>query len=183
MKIYTRELLMTRSLELSQIMRDFSQNSIYEPVHSKLLQIQDEFGRLRSPIHTMLTSAITRIDSIQGGAVANPDAKNSEIRKQKLNMSMDILVEMNEVIRSEIQSIDHEFDDYKERLAQAIAALSVVGKMPVFESTHKAWTRKIWSNLVEDQTTKGMAVYLKAKLSASDRESIMDELLQQMISE
>ena len=183
MKIYTRELLMNRSLELSQIIRTFSEDSNYAPVQSKLLEIQDEFGRLRSPLHTMITSAISRIDSIQGGAVTNPDAKSSAIRKQKLSMSIDILVEVNEVVRSEIEAIDLEFDAYKEKLAQAIAALSVVGKMPIFESTHKSWTRKIWANMVEDQTTKGMAVYLKAKLSTSDRESIMDELLRQMVSE
>lgn len=177
MKIYTRELVMSRMLDLATEIQQYSDGAPIDSVLQRMKSTQDEFGRLRHAVHGLLTSTITQIEAIHAQARDEQRQKISVMRKQQRQASLEALLEMNEGLRQHLEQMDGEMEVYREKLAQALAALSAVGSMPIRESVHREWTNQIWEALITHQTTKGMGVYLKAKLARPDRDSLMDELL------
>ena len=183
MKAYIVELLRERLLELTAIQREHDQTGLYTDIDPFLEKIKDEFGRLRSPIAAIVANVQSEIRTcIEGKESENMKANTSSRKKRKAGIAAALMM-LNESMQHEIAQLDAMFAEMEEKLAQTIAAASSIQPFPARTGNRETWYAEIWQQMEAGPNTKAMTLYLKTALVKSDRNHLLAELLDRLMSE
>ena len=183
MKAYTRELLRNRLLELTQIQREHDQTGAYTDIDTYLEATKDEFGRLRSPVAAIIANVQSEIQTcIEGKENDQMKATASSRKKRKVGISSALIL-LNESMQQEVVQLDSMFAEMEEKLAQTMAAASSVQPFPARTGNRETWYSEIWQQMEDGPATKAMTLYLKTALVKADRNHLLAELLDRLMSE
>ena len=183
MKAYTRELLRAKLLELTKLQREHDQTGAFNELDAFLEDLKDAFGRLRSPISAIVANVQSEIQScIEGKETDQMKATASSRKKRKAGISAALIL-LNESMQQELAQLDAVFTETEEKLALTMAAASSVQPFPARTGNRETWYAEIWQQMEAGPNTKAMTLYLKTALVKSDRNHLLAELLDRLMSE
>ena len=87
------------------------------------------------------------------------------------------------ILRKRLLASEDEVDAYEDKLVEAVTGLVVLGHLPPMEGVERnGWTQQVWTALASQDATRPTAIWLSAALSAPDRLSLLDRILQRLRS-
>jgi hypothetical protein len=183
MKAYTRELLRSNLLQLTRLQREHDQTGAYNELDAYFEEVKDAFGRLRSPIAAIVANVQSEIQSCLEGKELDQMKSNISSRKMRKAGISAALVVLNESMQHELAQLDAVFAEMEEKLAQTMAAASSIQPFPARTGNRETWYAEIWQQMEAGPNTKAMTLYLKTALVKADRNHLLAELLDRLMSE
>jgi anti-sigma factor RsiW len=181
----TREHLLTHLLRLSAVVDRYTNSdpAFAEHVARWLSVLEDDLGRLRSPIASLASSQRAGIVAAgDGRAPAGPGGRSISKRKARAVAAATAMAEVERALREQVQRIDKELETHRDKLAQLIAVFSQHStlELPAGGVT-SAWLDDVWRGLANVEDTRGMYDYLAARLTAADRRYLLAELFENIL--
>jgi hypothetical protein len=148
-----------------------------------LQQTERQLEPLRLPI-------VARLSALRGLLIAGDDGyqisnisetKQSK-RKTKRALTAYILSESEQLLREEVDVIDHGFSELIDKLSQLLAICFAQQELPATPQVTMSYVDNIWQMLGNQAETKSMYRYIQARIGETDRRYLLQSLLDNMLS-
>ena len=181
MLAYTRELLIDKLAELSELQSDFNKTGQIQAIEPWLTELEESIGRLRNPLSSVVANTQSEIRAIWGGFRKDGiDASLPPKKARRIAVSL-ALVQLSEAITSEVLTIDQKFEMMSDKLAQLLAGASALSPLPAPDNGNiDKWKNDVWKVLGQHEATLGMYTYLSSSLARADREYILGSMLSRL---
>ncbi|HCY41734.1 MAG TPA: hypothetical protein DHV48_10320 [Prolixibacteraceae bacterium] len=185
MQCILREKLLIHSRKLTEISNIYqTDSSRFVDAYIKWIdEAENDLSVLRSPICILLQSEKSSLNSVLDGFLPNYIQADKSIRKIQKVVAAQSLERISKEIYVRIENIDNLFDQFNEKLCHSIAVL--VSKEPeVFQrlQLNQKGVAIILEKLSMLPETIPMYNYLCAKLSSTDINYILMDILQKIVS-
>lgn len=180
-----REKLLTHALKLADVGRIYlteSQNFV-AAYFRWLEETEKDLSGLRSPISVLLQAEKTSLISVMDGYVPNQIQADKSIRKIQKACAAQSLEKISKDIHAKIEGIDHTFEQLNEKLCHAVAILAT--KTPDLYAgiqLNQQGMDAIWIMLGRLPETVPMYNYFCAKINSTDRNYLLADIIQKIIS-
>jgi hypothetical protein len=185
MQCILREKLLTQALKLGDVSNLYRTEShrFVDAYLTWLYEAEKDLSSLRNPICILFQAEKSSLTSVSDGFLPEDIQDDKSIRKRQKAVAAQSLSKISKEIYSKIESIDLAFDQLNEKLCHAIAVL--VSKEPeVFENlqANQQGVDMIWRRLGKTPETTPMYNYFCAKLALTDRNYILMDIINKIIS-
>lgn len=185
MQSILREKLLAHALKLSVVSDTYRKDSsrFVELYYSWLDETEKDISSLRSPISIILQSEKSSLTSVLDGYLPDNIQPGTSVRKHLRAFAAQSLEKVSKEIYSKIDSIDTQLDQMNEQLCHAIAILAI--KAPgLYDNleTNQMCIDAIWKMLSSLPETMQMYNYFCAKLTLTDRNYILIDIIQKIMS-
>lgn len=183
MQSILREKLLAHAGKLAEV-SGLYRNESYRFVESYLSwleNIEKDLSGLRVPISVLLQAEKGVLTSVLDGFTPDYVQAEKSIRKKQKAVAAHSLERVSREIHAEVERIDHVFEQMNEKLCHAIAVLA--SKDPTLYPTltpDAQGVQAIWRRLGAVPETIPMFNYFSAKLSPTDREYLLFDILQKI---
>lgn len=185
MQSILREKLMTHALKLAGV------NTIYRTeshrfVDAYFLWLQEaekDLSALRMPISILLQAEKSTLTSVLDGYQPADIQAGTSTRKIQRAVAARSLEKVAQEFYTKVKAIDQELDQWNEKLCHAVAVLA--SKDPsAFENiqANQLGADAIWKLLAKTPETIPIYHYFSAKITATDRNYLLIDILQKMVS-
>jgi len=185
MESILREKLLAQAIKLSDVSNVYRTEShrFVDAYFIWLEGAEKDLSFLRSPICILLQAEKTSLTSVMDGYLADHIQTGKSIRKNQKAVAAQSLEKISREIYSKIESIDHTLNQLKEKLCHAVAVLA--SKEPeVYENIQgsQQGIDTIWKMLGRTPETAPMYNYFCAKITATDRNYLLMDIIQKIVS-
>lgn len=185
MQCILREKLLAQGRKLSDV------STIYQTDSSRFVdaylnwldEAEKDLSVLRSPISILLQSEKSSLNSVLDGFLPQHIQAEKSIRKIQKAAAAQSLERISKEIYAKIETIDNLFDQMNEKLCHAIAVLA--SKEPeIYEKLqlNQNGVTTIWRKLGTLPETIPMFNYFSAKLTTTDINYILTDIMQKIAS-
>lgn len=185
MQCILREKLLTQAtklVEVSNIYRSESHHFV-DAYINWLEESEKDLSGLRSPIIILLQAEKSLLISVLDGYLPSNIQNGKNLRKSQKAVAAQSLEKISKEIYAKIEAIDRTFDQLNENLCQAVAVLA--SKVPAaFDNlpVDQHGVDTIWEMLGRTPETIPMYNYIGSKLSTTDRNYLMVDIIQKIMS-
>ena len=182
----TRERIANQLLEIGNLIDLYEQRDpqFVNRAVKWLTILEENLLQLRNPLSAFVASEKSKILAVQDGLRDPLIIGSKSTRKTSMATTSLVLTRIEETLRAAITEIDKKFDTWREKMSQLLALASMKHSIPLPPTQpHQQWLKKVWSQLGKSEEAIGMHVYLNATMTQSDRLYLLDELIQNMLSE
>jgi hypothetical protein len=178
-----REKLLAQALKLADISSAYRTEShrFVALFYAWLEGAEKDLSGLRSPISLLIQSEKSTLTAVTDGYLPSHIQAGSSIRKIQKAAAALSLEKISTQIYNQITSIDHNFEQLSEKLCHAIAVLA--SKDPEFYkqlSPDHIGINLIWEKLGTTPETIPIYNYFCAKLTPSDRDYLLLDIIQKI---
>ncbi|MFC1477134.1 hypothetical protein ACFL6L_01590 [candidate division KSB1 bacterium] len=148
-----------------------------------LEEAEIDLSGLRSPISILLQSEKSSVSSVLDGFLPPEIQGGKSIRKSQKAVAAQSLERISKEIYAKIENIDRAFDQLSEKLCHAVAVLA--SKEPKLYNdlqVNRHGVDKIWKLLSRTPETKPMYNYFCAKLTPTDINYLLMEIIQRIVN-
>lgn len=175
-----REKLIAQAVQLSRISSLYRREGhrFVEAYFSWLEGAEQDIGGLRSSLSLLLQAEKSLLSSVADGYMPPYLMQERSIRKRQRAAAAHSLEKVSEAMREKIDGIDRHFEELNEKMAQAVAVLA--SKDPELFTRLTADTQGIatlWRTMGSTPETSLIYNYFMAKISASDREYLLADII------
>jgi len=183
MQCILREKLLELALKLSEVSNIYIKDNsrFVELYFSWLDEAEKELSRLRTPICIILQAEKSSLTSILDGYQPENIKAGKSVRKNLRAFAAQSLEKISTIIYTKIESIDIYLDQLNEKLCHAIAV--VASKRPeVYDNlqVNQQGIDMIWKLLYEIPDTTPMYNYFCAKITLTDRNYLILDIIQKI---
>ena len=145
--------------------------------------LEECLGRFRNPSSAHIAALRAKILAT-GDGYRHPSLMQIKSPRKAIRAAAGTAIEEAEItVRTEIRSIDDQFNSLREKMVQLVAVASVNKPIPLPPSEpRESWLRKVWHGLAGNGQTEGMYAYLNAALNLSDRLYLLDRIMENFVS-
>lgn len=185
MQSILREKLLAQAMrlaEVSNVYRSESQRFV-EAYFAWLEQAEKDLSGLRAPIVALLQAEKSILNAVLDGYLPTHIQEGKSARKIQKAVAAQSLEKVSKEIYSKIETIDHEFNQSNEKLCHAVAIIA--SKEPdLYKNLElsQAGIDAIWKTLARTPETIPMYNYFCAKLTATDRNYLLMDIIQKIVS-
>lgn len=185
MQCILREKLLTQAMKLADVSNIYRTESsrFVDAYFGWLEEAEKDLSGLRSPIGILLQAEKSSLTSVLDGYLPNNIQAGKSIRKSQRAVAAQSLEKVSKEIYSKIENIDHTFDQLSENLCHAIAVLA--SKEPELYNrlqVNQHGVDTIWKMLGRTPETIQMYNYFCAKLASTDRDYLLMDIIQKIVS-
>lgn len=185
MQCILREKLLTQAMKLADV------SNIYRTEGSRFVdayfgwleEAEKDLSGLRSPIGILLQAEKSSVTSVMDGYLPNYIQEGKSIRKSQKAVAAQSLEKVSKEIYSKIENIDHNLDQFSEKLCHAIAVLAI--KEPDLYNNLQVdqhGVETIWKMLGRTPETIPSYNYFCAKLASTDINYLLMDIIQKIVS-
>lgn len=180
-----REKLLTQATRLAGVSNLYRTESyrFVEAYFGWLEEAEKDLSGLRSPITILLQAEKSSLTSVLDGYIPGNIQAGKNVRKTQRAVAAQSLETVSKEIYSKIEAIDQILDQLSDKLCQAIAVLA--SKEPELCKTIQANQQgidMIWKKFSQTPETTPMYSYLCAKLTTTDRDYLLLDIIQRIAS-
>ena len=185
MQCVLREKLLVQAAKLADVSNLYRTES-YQFVDAYFSWLEDaekDLSALKSPISILLQSEKSSLTAVLDGYIPTNIQVGKNARKTQRAAAARSLETISREIYARIETIDQTLDQLNDKLCQAIAVLA--SKEPDFYATIQANQQGIdavWKKLSQTPETTPMYNYLCAKLTLTDRNYLLQDIIQRVVS-
>jgi hypothetical protein len=168
--------------ELSNIYK-YESYKFVDKYYEWLEKVEHELERLKNPIGFLLQSEKILINSVLDGNIPEDISRGRNMRKCQRAAAAQSLEHISSELYINVKSIDKVLEDWNEKLSQGIAVLAY--KEPdLYDSLNidNVTINSLWLKLSQTQETLPVYNYLRAKLSLSDINYLLTDIIQKIIN-
>ncbi|MCI0693340.1 hypothetical protein L0337_15210 [candidate division KSB1 bacterium] len=185
MQCILREKLLTQAMKLADVSNVYRTESyrFVDAYFRWLEEAEKDLSGLRSPISTLLQAEKSSLTSVVDGYLPNQIQAGKSIRKSQKAVAAQSLEKISKEIYSKIETIDHTLEQLNEKLCHAVAVLA--SKEPeLYEKLQvsQQGIDTIWKMLGRTPETIPMYNYFCAKLAPTDRNYLLMDIIQKIVS-
>ncbi len=185
MQSILREKLMAQAFKLAQVSDIYrTENHRFVDEYFKWLEeAEKDLAPLRSPISILLQSEKSSLISVLDGNMPNHVQEGKSVRKYLKVFAAQSLERVSKEIYAKIESIDNTFEQLNEKLCHTIAVLA--SREPGLYQrlqTNQMDAGMIWRMIGQTPDTIPMYNYLCAKLTATDINYLLMDIVHKIIS-
>lgn len=185
MKCILREKLLTRAFKLAEVNNVYRVEShrFVEAYFSWLEETERDLSGLRSPISIMLQAEKNSLISVINGSVNYSKQGAASSRKYQRAFATESIERVAKEIYSKIEEIDLDFNQLREKLCNTVAVLAC--KEPdLYEKIqlNEQGVKIIWKKLGSTAETIPMYNYFCAKLSSTDINYLLMDIIEKILS-
>lgn len=185
MQCILREKLMAQAMKLAGV------SNIYRTESSRFVDAyfvwledaEKDLSCLRSPMSILLQAEKSALTAVLDGYLPDHIQAGKSIRKSQKAVAAQSLEKISKEIYSKIETIDHTLDQLSENLCHAIAVLA--SKEPELYNrlqVNQHGVDTIWKMLGRTPETIQMYNYFCAKLASTDRDYLLMDIIQKIVS-
>jgi hypothetical protein len=185
MQCILREKLMTQAMKLADVSNIYRTEShrFVDAYFVWLEESEKDLSSLRTPISILLQAEKSSLTSVLDGYLPHDIQAGKSIRKNQKAVAAQSLEKISREIYSKIENIDHSLDQLSEKLCHAVAVLA--SKEPeIYEKlqVNQQGIDTIWKMLSKTPETIPMYNYFCAKITLTDRNYILMDIIQKIVS-
>lgn len=185
MQCVLREKLLAQAMRLAEISSAYRSEShrFVELYFAWLEQAEKDLAGLRSPIGILLQAEKSSLASVLDGNFPHNIESGTSIRKRQKAAAAQSLEKMSREIYAKIENIDRDFGQLSEKMCHAVAVLAT--KQPQLYERLQASQETldaIWQLLGRTPETMPMYNYFCAKLGLTDRNYLLMDIIQNVVS-
>lgn len=185
MQCILREKLLTQAMKLADVSNIYrtESSSFVDAYLAWLEEAEKDLSGLRSPIVILLQAEKSSVASVLDGYLPNQIQAGTSIRKNQKAVAAQSLEKVSKEIYSKIENIDHNLDQFSEKLCHAIAVLA--SKEPDLYNNlqvNQQGVDTIWKMLSRTPETIPMYNYFCAKLASTDINYLLMDIIQKIES-
>ena len=183
MQSILREKLMAQAMNLAVVSNVYRTES-YRFVDAYLAWLEEaekDLSGLRSPVVILLQAEKSSVTSVMDGYLPNYIQAGKSIRKSQKAIAAQSLEKVSKEIYSKIEDIDHNLDQFSEKLCHAIAVLAI--KTPDLYKNLQVdqnGVDTIWKMLGRTPETIPIYNYFCAKLASTDINYLLFDIIQKI---
>lgn len=183
MQCILREKLMAQAMKLADVSNVYRTEShrFVDAYFSWLEEAEKDLSGLRSPIVILLQAEKSSLISVMDGYLPSHIQAGKSIRKSQKAVAAQSLEKVSKEIYSKIENIDHNLDQFSEKLCHAIAVLAI--KEPELYNglqVNQHGVDTIWKMLGRTPETIPIYNYFCAKLASADINYLLMDILQKI---
>lgn len=183
MQSILREKLMAQAIKLAGVSGIYRTESyrFVDAYFSWLEEAEKDLSALRSPLCIMIQAEKSVLTSVRDGYLPGQIQSGKSVRKNQRAVAAQSLEKMSREIYSKIESLDSFFSQVSENLCHAIAVLAQ--KEPDLYrglEPNQTGAEIIWRKLAATAETIPMYNYICAKLTATDRNYLLLDIIQKI---
>ena len=185
MRSIAKEKIIQQLMELTSLTEKYmAMDPSYTPnVLAWLQETERKLEPLRLPL-------VSRLSSLRGLLIASgdgyqtPNISSNTVSKRKARRALTahIVSESEQVLREEVDIIDHGFSELIDKLSQLLAISFAQQELPVTPQVTMSYIDNIWRMLGDNLETKSMYRYIQARIGETDRRYLLQSLLDNMLS-
>ncbi|WP_371195193.1 hypothetical protein [Glaciecola sp. SC05] len=185
MRSIAKEKIIHQLLQLSTLTDRYMQLDVAYPDKALawLLETEKQLESLRLPVVSKLSVLRGLLIAIDDGY---QDPSISDVsrgkRKAKRALAAYIISQAEQVLREEVDFIDHQFAELIDKLSQLLAISFAQQELPATPQITMPYVDKVWSLMSQNQETKSMFRYIQARVGETDRRYLLQALLVNMLS-
>jgi len=143
-----------------------------------LQQTSKEIEGLRDPLIGVLQSEQAKVAAVSDGLIPVEITANKSLRKTQRAAAAQSMGVVSQLLFERLTVAEQQMDDYRDKISQAIAALAIrkPDSLELLEVDY-AGRVKIWRALQEVPETQPVYHYLSSRLTLSDRDYLINEVL------
>jgi hypothetical protein len=185
MQCILREKLMAQAMKLAGVSNIYRIEShrFVEAYLAWLEEAEKDLSSLRSPIVIVLQAEKSSLTSVADGYLPSHIQAGTSIRKNQKAVAAQSLEKVSREIYSKIENIDHNLDQFSEKLCHAIAVLAI--KEPDLYNNlqvDQQGVETIWKKLGSTPETIPSYNYFCAKLASTDINYLLMDIIQKIVS-
>ncbi len=148
-----------------------------------LEQAEKDLSSLRSSISILLQAEKSVLNSVQDGYVPNYIQAEKSTRKIQKAVAAHSLEKVSQELYAKIEHIDRHFEELKEKLCHAVAILTTKNPSMVSQlQADQQGVDLIWQAMRQAPETIAMFNYFSAKLTVTDVQYLLIDVLQKFTS-
>ncbi|MGD8539601.1 MAG: hypothetical protein PVI66_12875 [Candidatus Aminicenantes bacterium] len=186
MRAVLREKITELLQELPHIVNTYASYGPYSASAIQWLEsVEKTLLNFRSPLASQVAVERSRILAVKDGMVGK-DVVSEKVSKNKAIRAVTTytLIRVEESLRDQVEKIDQQLKELKEKMASYLAAVTAEVAIPLPPTEPRLeWLRKIWKLLGEHKNTQALYNYLNCSLTMNDRLDLFDDLLSNLLSE
>lgn len=181
MQALAREKLLSALLALGEVVTTYKKDSTrFVAAYFKWLEEAEEsLGPLRLPLLGLIQSQKGQLLAIEDGLLPpQVQTEGSSVRKRQRAAAAALIDTMGTTLQNKLDTIDRQFDDARDKLAQCLAVL--VGQQADFLNgleADNAGVNRAWEAMQGIRELGPVLNYLTGKLPRADREYCLHEVL------
>jgi hypothetical protein len=185
MQCILREKLLTQAMKLADVSNLYRTEShrFVDAYFGWLEEAETDLSGLRSPIGILLQAEKSSLTAVLDGYLPDNIQAGKSVRKSQRAVAAQSLEKVSKEIYSKIETVDHTLDQLSDKLCHAIAVLAskepeVYEKIQVSQQGIDA----IWQMLGRTPETIPMYNYCCAKLASADKNYLLLDIIQKIVS-
>jgi len=185
MRSIAKEKIIHQLMQLTALTDEYMQlNAAYpQKTLAWLLETEKQLEPLRLPV-------VSKLSALRGLLIASDDGyqdpnitdSSRSKRKAKRALAAHIISQAEQVLRDEVEFIDHQFAELIDKLSQLLAISFAQQELPATPQITMGYVDNIWNIMSENQETKSMFRYIQARIGETDRRYLLQSLLNNMLS-
>ena len=181
MQAYLRERLVEELLKLHDLANRYPQNSpgFIQQTLSWMKGLEQVLTRLRHPLAGTLASRRMLLESALDGHV---DTSSHSRRKAARFRAVDLLAEAEAELRNEVERIDRQFNEWRDKIAQLAALASSQQPLPISDPLVDAQLKLLWHQMGTAAEGANMHRYLSAVMPEADLLYLLRDVLNNLLS-
>ena len=185
MQCILREKLLTQAMKLSDVSSLYrtESNRFVDAYFGWLEEAEKDLSGLRSPISILLQAEKSSLTAVLDGYLPDNIQAGKSVRNSQRAVAAQSLEKVSKEIYSKIENIDQTLNQLQEKLCHAVAVLA--SKEPeVYENIQvsQQGIDTIWKMLGRTPETTPMYNYFCAKLTSTDRNYLLMDIIQNIVS-
>lgn len=185
MQSILREKLLSQAFKLAEVSNIYRTEShrFVDAYFSWLEEAEKDLSSLRSPINILLQSEKSSLLSVLDGNLPNHVQEGKSIRKYQKIVAAQSMEKVSREVYSKIESIDNTLEQLNEKLCHTVAVLA--SREPeIYENLEvsQQGIDMIWRTIGKVPETAPMYNYLCAKLTSTDINYLLMDIVQKIAS-
>ena len=185
MQCILREKLLAQATKLAIVSKVYHSDStrFVSEYFGWLIEAEKDLATLRSPVGILLQAEKTSLTSVLDGNLPDHLHSAKSTRKNQRAVAAQSLERISREFYSKIEKIDQSLEQMSDKLCPAVAVLA--SKEPgVFEGIepNQQGIVTIWRMLGSTPETAPMYHYLCARLAPTDRDYLLTDIIQNIVS-
>jgi hypothetical protein len=186
MRTVLREKITELLQELPHVVNAYSSYGSYADRALQWLEsVEKILLNFRSPLASQVAVERSRILAVKDGML-NKDIISEKVSVNKATRAATTytLIRVEESLRNQVETIDRQLFDLKEKMASYLAAVAAEVSIPLPPTDpHQEWLKRVWKLLGEHKNTQALYNYLNCSMTMNDRLDLLDDLLSNLLSE
>ncbi|MGB1237229.1 MAG: hypothetical protein ACPG4U_03400 [Pseudomonadales bacterium] len=184
MRAILREKLIAQGLALANVSKLYQSDAqrLVPAYQHWLNHCEQDLSSLRSPISLTLQAERTSLLAVLDGLVPEGIQHTKSTRKLHRAAAARSIEKVSVLFQQQLEEIDRYFEQITEQLCQSSAIIQSLQPQLYASLTPTTGAASIWHAMHDTQETLQIYNYLSAKVSASDRNYLLQDLVARVLS-
>jgi len=185
MRSIAKEKIIHQLLKLTTLTDQYMQLDAQYPQKALLWLLETE-----KQLEPLRLTVVSKLSALRGILLASDDGYQDpniaggsrNKRKAKRALTAYIISQAEQVLRDEVDFVDHQFAELIDKLSQLLAICFAKQELPSTPIITMAYVDNIWNIMEQNNETKSMFRYIQARVGETDRRYLLQSLLDNMLS-